>query len=270
MNTTKNTLAFGAILVALISSSGTTPSAQNQLNPVPTVLITGSNRGIGFEFARQYAEKGWKVLATARRPDRADDLKALSAEYANVVIERLDVTDHKGIQDLADKYKNEPIDVLINNAGVLGDRQLQTIESLEYATFSQVMAVNVYGALEVSQAFLNQVAASHQKKIVALTSSLGSLTLTSGRSGGFYFYRISKAGLNMAMRTLQADVHSRGISVAVISPGAVATQMLAETGFKIQAMSPEESVLGLIDVIESLGPDNAGSFLSFDGEAVPW
>lgn len=233
-----------------------------------TVLVTGSNRGIGFEFARQYAQKGWVVLATARRPEVADDLKVLAAEYPKVKIERLDVTDRTTIEALAEKYLNHPIDVLINNAGILGDPEAQTLQDLEYETFTQVMTVNVLGALAVSQAFLEQVGASDQKKIVTITSSMGSLALT--RSGKFYFYRISKAGVNMAMRTLQADVRDRGIIVAVLMPGAVATRMLAQTGYRGPALSPEESVTSLIKVISNLSPGQAGTFMQYDGKTLPW
>jgi NAD(P)-dependent dehydrogenase (short-subunit alcohol dehydrogenase family) len=261
-------ILLSMMLFTISPASGETPADTQQPDRAATVLITGSNRGIGFEFARQYAQKGWVVLATARRPGGADDLKALAAEYPNVKIERLDVTDPATIEALAEKYRDHPIDVLINNAGVLGDPAVQTLQDLEYETFTQVMAVNVFGALAVSQAFLEQVGASDQKKIVTITSSMGSMTLT--RSGNFYFYRISKAGVNMAMRTLQADVRDRGIIVAMLMPGAVATRMLAQTGYRGPALSPEESVSRLIKVIINLSPEQAGTFLQYDGKTLPW
>jgi NAD(P)-dependent dehydrogenase (short-subunit alcohol dehydrogenase family) len=261
-------ITLSILLLTILPESEGSPTGPQQPETFTTVLITGSNRGIGFEFARQYAQKGWTVIATARRPGSADDLKALAAQYPNVAIERLDVTDPMTIQALAEKYRNHSIDVLINNAGVLGDPDVQTLQDLDYEAFTQVMSVNVFGALAVSQAFVEQVAASDQKKIITITSTMGSLTLT--RGGDFYFYRISKAGVNMAMRTLQADVRDRGIIVTVLMPGAVATRMLAQTGYLGPALSPEESVTNLISVITNLGPEQAGSFLQYDGKTLPW
>lgn len=234
-----------------------------------TVLITGSNRGIGLEFARQYAESGWDVIATARDPDAAEELRALAADRPNVVIERLDVTDHAGIDALAERYRGRPIDVLINNAGVLGAPESQRLETLDYEEFEQVMAVNVFGPLRVSQAFLDHVAASDQKKIVVMTSISGSIEIA-GRGGGYYYYKISKAGVNMAMRSLGSETRDRGIKVGIIFPGAVNTRMLRQTGFRGKAMEPEEAVRSMIEVIANLTEETAGTFLRYDGQTLPW
>ena len=237
------------------------------------MLITGSNRGIGLAFARQYTEMGWTVIATARSPDAADELQTLAAEHPNVVVEQLDVTDHAAIEALARHYRDRPIDVLINNAGVLGAPEDQTLEGLDVDTFEQVMAVNVYGPLKVSQAFLEHVAASEQKKIVVISSSGGSLAGTARRGvGGFYFYMISKAGVNMAMLKLQADVRDRGIKVGIFSPGLVNTRMLRETGYRgrRRPIEPEVSVAGLIQRIEELTAENAATHFAYDGRTIPW
>jgi NAD(P)-dependent dehydrogenase (short-subunit alcohol dehydrogenase family) len=199
---------------------------------------------------------------------RRDDL--IATQYPAVEIERLDVTDQATINALTQKLRNRPIDLLINNAGVLGDPRAQTLQLMDYEKFTQVMAVNVYGALAVSRAFVDQVAASRQKKVVSISSVMGSIASTRGRWGGFYFYRISKAGLNMAMRTLQADVRDRGIIVAMLHPGAVDTRMLRQAGYRGSAMSPRESVAGLIKVIEGLSPESQGSFLRYNGQTIPW
>ncbi len=144
----------------------------------PTVLITGSNRGIGLEFARQYAVKGWNVIATTRNPDSADELNAIADAHSNLIVETLDVTDLSGIAALAEKYEGTGIDVLINNAGILGNVETQELGQFDYANFQQIMAVNTFGPLAVSQAFLDHVSASDQKKIVTLASGQGSSTLT--------------------------------------------------------------------------------------------
>jgi len=128
----------------------------------PTVLITGSNRGIGLEFAKQYAEKGWKVIATARTPEKAGDLKQLAKAYPKLVIEQLDVADESSIAALAKKYQGKPIDVLINNAGILGDTIVQKVGQFDFRELDKVMAVNLLGPLRVSQAFVDNVAASKQ------------------------------------------------------------------------------------------------------------
>ncbi len=235
----------------------------------PTVLITGSNRGIGLEFARQYERSGWEVIATARNPDAAEDLHALARDHPNVVIERLDVTDHAGIDALAERYRGRRIDVLINNAGVLGALESQRLETLDYEEFEQVMAVNVFGPLRVSQAFLDHVAASDQKKFVVITSVSGSIEIA-GRGGGFYFYKISKAGVNMAMRSLGSETRGRGIKVGIIHPGAVNTRMLRQTGFRGRATEPEEAVRSMIEVIANLTDETSGTFLRYDGETLPW
>ncbi len=130
----------------------------------PTVLITGSNRGIGLALARNYAISGWNVIATCRSPERADDLKKLIYDYPNISIERLDVTDLDEIESLAKKYEGIAIDVLINNAGILGDIEAQTFGSLDQLSFEKVMAVNAYGPLKVAEAFSDNVALSEQKK----------------------------------------------------------------------------------------------------------
>ena len=250
-------------------SGATNGTGYQEAAAPPTVLITGSNRGIGLEFARQYAQRGWRVIATARNPDAADELHALAADHPNVVIERLDVTDHAGIDSLAERYRGRAIDVLINNAGVLGTPESQRLENLDFEEFEQVMAVNVFGPLRVSQAFLDHVAASDQKKIVVMTSISGSIEIA-GRGGGYYYYKISKAGVNMAMRSLNSETRRRGIKVGIIFPGAVNTRMLRETGFRGNAMEPEEAVGSMIEVIESLTEETAGTFLRFDGQTLPW
>jgi NAD(P)-dependent dehydrogenase (short-subunit alcohol dehydrogenase family) len=237
----------------------------------PTVLITGSNRGIGLEFAKQYAERGWKVIATARNPDAAEDLHALAAIHPGVVIEYLDVTDHAGIDSLAERYRGQPIDVLINNAGVLGDPDRQRLNVLDFEIFQEVMAVNTFGPLRVSQAFLEHVAASDQRKIIVITSISGSVEVA-GNGGGFYFYKISKAGANMAMRTLNSESRNRGLNVRVglIHPGTVNTRMLGDARDRPGTMDPEESVAAMIRVIEDLTDENAGTFLRYDGRTLPW
>jgi NAD(P)-dependent dehydrogenase (short-subunit alcohol dehydrogenase family) len=255
----------GAALAADAPAAAPAPAAGGSAPPV--VLITGSNRGIGLELARQYAEKGWTVIATVRDPATATDLAALAAKHKNVTIDRFDVADPAQLQALAAKYKGKPIDVLLNNAGWLGEREKQSLDNLDYATFEEVLRVNTYAPLAVSRAFLDNVLASQQKKIVTITSGLSSQANTK-RGGGLYFYRISKAGVNMAMRTLQAETRARGVKVGILAPGMVETRLLRASGYPAAGISPEQSVTGVIRNIENLTQD--AEIVLYDGSIVPW
>ena len=234
-----------------------------------TVLITGANRGIGLEFARQYAADGWRVIATCRTPAAAGELNALAEAHDNLVVEQLDVTDHVRIAALAEQLQDQPIDLLLNNAAMLGELPDQTFGSLSYEAFQQVMAVNVFGPLRLAEALVESVAASEQKKIVALTSGLGSMTLTT-RMGRFYNYRSSKAALNMAMRALRADLRERDIVVGLVSPGMVQTRMLAASGYRGPALTTAESVSGMRAVIAAMSSADDGVIINHDGEVIPW
>jgi len=237
----------------------------------PTVLITGSNRGIGFALVRLYAERGWGVIATCRSPDTADDLQALRDEYPQVVIEQLDVTDFAGIDALAERYRNVPIDILINNAGILGDNDKQKFGTFDYSAFDEVMAVNTRGPIKIVEAFIENVAASDQKKIMNISSYVGSIEKT---FGGQNFYRASKAALNMSMRTIARELKyskiksRKGIIVGLIDPGVV------DTGFAknvpIPMISADESAAGVVAVIDGYTIKQTGSFVRYDGKSVPW
>ncbi len=248
-----------------------TEAAHAQSAPA-TVLITGSNRGIGLEFARQYAARGWRVIATCRQPGSADDLQALAAENPNVVIEQLDVMDHAMIDALASKYKDQPIDVLLNNAGITGGVTNQAFGELQYDVYERVFATNVVGPLKMSEAFMEQVAASGDKKIVAITSRSGSIATVGGREL-FYFYRPSKAALNMSMRLLSKEAAAQGVVVGLVNPDMVATDMLEGVDPATSSLpiyTPAESVGGMIQVIDNLNSENSGDFLNHTSEEIPW
>ena len=231
-----------------------------------TVFITGSNRGIGLELTRQFASRGWDVIATCRNPQNAAALKSFARDNFNIVIEELDVTDDKEIDDLAEKYRGTPIDLLINNAGINGGMQSQVFGRLDYDMFDRVMAVNVRGPLRITEAFTEHVASSDQKKMVTITSSEGSIA--SVRFPAFYFYRASKAAVNMIMATVAPDLAKRGIIIGLINPGVVDTDM--SRGAPIPLLSPEESVSGIIDIIEGYSLETSGKFMQWDGRELPW
>ena len=266
-NATVLVLSLLAITPCATASSG---SQANGFDPdQPTVLITGSNRGIGFALTRYYAGAGWNVIATARNPAKADELNALAAGDATVVVEQLDVTDLERIDELARIYSGIPIDVLINNAAVLGDLPGQAYGALDYEQFQWTMAVNIFGPMAMAEAFESNVAASEQKKILTLTSGLGSLTLMSKMQGMIY-YRISKAGVNMGMRAIRANLIQDGIIVALIAPGMVQTQLLADSGYTGKALTPGQSAAGMAEIIDGLTLDDIGKPTNVDGRTIPW
>lgn len=235
-----------------------------------TILITGSNRGIGLGLAESYAEKGWRVIATARNPGRAEELNALAAKHDNLTVDELDVTDDSEIVALAEKYNGTAIDVLLNNAGILGDIDKQNAQNIDYDEIKFIMDVNVYGPMKMAKAFLSHVGASEQKKILTMTSGLGSMTLTQ-RLGRFYGYRMSKAAVNMAMRAMHADLKGQGYVIGLIAPGQVQTELLFASGFRGPgSITVDESVAGLLNVIDSVNAETVGLPINYDGQAIPW
>lgn len=236
-----------------------------------TVLVTGSNRGLGYEFAKQYAEQGWTVIATARSPERAEALNELASRHGNVTVEKLDVLDFVQINALAEKYAGKPIDVLINNAGVLGDMKTQTLGMFDYGNFQQVMGVNVYGVLAVSEAFRENVAISDQKKIIGITSGAGVIS-RGGGGGPLHFYRASKVALNMALKGLSSDLRDRDVVVGIVAPGTADTDMRrAIVGARaVLDQDPADSVAGMIKVIASLSQANDAKPYNYDGRVMPW
>lgn len=241
-----------------------------------TVLITGSNSGIGFAFAEQYASMGWKVIATHRRDETPDTLKALAQKYDTVQVERMDVANIADIDSLAQKLKGTPIDVLINNAGVMVIGKLgvpevaaaQEFGTLDYDQFDTFMRTNIMGPIKVAEAFVDNVRASKNGKIVNISSHAGSITpdISWFREG--YWYKTSKVGLNMVMKNLAYDLKKDGIVVVMFHPGGVRTEKLKDIEFP-GLMEPSESVGAMVKVIEKLTMADSGQFIDYNGKPVP-
>jgi len=240
---------------------------------VPTVLITGSNRGLGLEFTRRYAAAGWDVIACARRPGAASELGNLARDSGGrVAVETMDVTDHANIDAVARRLAGRAIDVLLNCAGTMGRGSragagfpTSPFGETDYVDWDDIFRVNVTGPIKVTEAFVDHVARSAQKKCVALSSIVGSIA--SNTSGGLYAYRGSKAALNAVMRSLAIDLaRTHGIVVATIHPGWVRT----DTGGPHADIDVSESVAGVIDVIAALDAGKAGRFWRYDGAELPW
>ncbi len=267
MQTIARLLALASLVLVLQPGAAV---ARVQDPASPTILLTGSNRGIGLALATEYAKQGWNVIATCRTPGKATELKALAAANPKVVIEQLDVTDVREIRKLAAKYRGVPIDVLFNNAAWLGTPVAsQQLGNLDQQLFDEVMNTNVYGPLKLSEALVPNVEASTQKKIIGMASGLGSLTLM-GRMSRFYYYQMSKAAMNMGMRALRNDLSGRGIIVALLAPGMVETDMLEDSGYSGKALTPAESAAGLYKLVAELTPADKGVPVNVDGKPIPW
>ena len=266
MRTLKHTLLF--MTLVLLSGNSFAELVAGQ----PTVLITGGNRGIGLEFVKQYAEDGWNVIATARNPKKAKELKALAETHSNIVIEQLDVTDHTRIEWLADIYKDQPIDVLLNNAGLTPKyaSAFQRVKGVDFDTASKSFEVNAAGPLKMAQAFMPHVEASEQKKIIVISSKAGSFD-ASPKMPMMYSYRASKAALNMFMYALAFETPKKGITLVLLSPGQVNT-MDENSGIKQpNTIEPPESVGKMRAIIAGLTLEDNGRFINYaDGQDVGW
>lgn len=249
-----------------------------------TVLVTGSNRGIGLELVRQYAADDWHVIATSRSPADDADLQALASSHANVTIKPLDVTNMDQIAALAVELRGTPIDVLINNAGLLGGRQGQDWGNLDANIFRQVMAVNVFGPMKVSEAFADNVANSEQKKIIVISSTIGSISRMNNPTP-LPILATSKTAVNMAMRTVAMQLKDQDVIVAMMMPGIVKTRMMHQaSGMSLEEASQQtnfdfdrpglitaaESASRIIKVTASLDGSDTGIFLNNDGSPVAW
>jgi len=222
-----------------------------------TWVVTAANRGLGLEFARQLAGRGERVIATARDVDAATELATLGLE-----VHGLDVADPASVERFADAIDGVPIDVLINNAGV-GVRST-SFDQLDFAEMESFFAVNTVGTLRVTRALLPGLRAGSARKIANITSRMGSIGDNS--SGAAYSYRASKAALNMVTRSLAIDLRSDDIICAVLHPGWVQTDM----GGSGAPTTVQESISGMLAVIDGLTAADSGEFFAFTGERVPW
>ena len=217
------------------------------------VLITGANRGIGLELARYYVGNGWQVIGVCRQTSPELD------SVARKVVQGIDVTQETSIETLVSAMAGEQIDLLINNAGLLQDEQLG---SIDFDSIRGQMEINAYAPLRVTEALLPNMAAGG--KIALITSRMGSIA--DNDSGGRYGYRASKAALNAFGKSLSIDLKARGIAVALLHPGYVKTRMVNFGGF----ITPEEAAAGLAARIDGLTLENTGSFWHSNGDALPW
>jgi NAD(P)-dependent dehydrogenase (short-subunit alcohol dehydrogenase family) len=228
------------------------------------VLITGASRGLGLALVRRFAAARWKVHAACREPAEADRLHELEGRIDGLSTHRLDVTDAEEVAALARILGQEPIDLLINNAGVYGGSYRMPFGETDCSLWEDAIRTNTMGPMRMAETFVEHVARSRCKTIVNISTILASIALND--SGLSYAYRSSKAGLNMVTRSLAIDLKDRGITVAAIHPGWVRTDMGGPEG----KLSPDESAEKLYAVIMGLDPTRSGAFLNYDGKELPW
>jgi len=269
-------LLAGAIAAAASLSTGVAHAE--------TVLITGANSGIGLEFTRQYAAKGWTVIATHRRKDMPKTLAEVVAKHPKVRVETLDVTSVESAQALVSRLAGAPIDVLINNAGVYNDRRkcptgdescpgdwtTQGFGKMDFTLLDTIMDVNIKGPLIVTQALYENVKKSGLKKIVAISSSNGTLTGENPPRPGAIFYRMSKAALNRSMQIVASSVKPDGVTVIMFNPGPTLTERQSYLKDSPVMIKTDFTVGNMVRTIDKVTIADTGKFLRYDGEPEPW
>lgn len=228
-----------------------------------SILITGCNRGIGLALTQQYLQAGWQVHATARDLSSADALHALEQQHAHLALHSLDVSEPDHISELAHQLDGQAIDVFLNNAGVYGPGRVQ-FGDVDAETWMEVFQVNTIAPLLLAQALLPNLRAGQSKKMVFVSSKVGSISDNS--SGAGYYYRSSKTALNQVVKSLSVDLASEGFVVAALHPGWVLTDM----GGPNALIDVDTSATGLRRVIDNLSPSTSGHFINYDGSEIPW
>ncbi len=229
---------------------------------MPTLLITGANRGLGLTFTKTFLEAGWNVHAGCRNPEKAVELKTLSEQHPGLEVHKLDVTNGLQVSSLARELRDKKLDLLLNNAGIMGGRL--GFGELDYEEWLRVLETNCLAPVRMAEAFVEQIAAGERKQIVTISSIMGSVG--ANETGGSYVYRSSKAAVNAVMKSLSIDLACRDISVVVCHPGWVQTDM----GGDRAPVTIEDSIAGLYRVIEGLRLEDSGKFFNYDGTELPW
>lgn len=226
---------------------------------MPSVLITGANRGIGLEFVKSFAADGWRVHACSRNVEKSKEVRGLGGD---IVCHKLDVTNGLKVASLARELAEQPIDLLVNNAGIYGPRT--GFGETDYEEWLNVLQVNTLAPLRMVERFAGLLEQSEGKTVVNISSIMGSIGNNS--SGGSYIYRSSKAALNMITKTLSNDLAERGFTVVSFHPGWVQTAMGGESA----DIQPAKAVAGMRKAIAALSTADNGKFFNYDGTPLPW
>lgn len=234
------------------------------IHPMQTVFVTGASRGIGLEFVRQYGADGWRVFACCRTPGQASELaKIVDQSNGRVTVHPLNVDDALSVTNLNNELGGQPFDVLINNAGIMGQGSA-TRGNIDYTAWQNCLSTNVLGPTRVAETFADNIIASKQRKLITISSRMGSIAATSAPNS--IVYRSSKAAVNMVMKILANDLGPQGVIVTSFHPGWVRTDMGGSTA----PILPQDSARCIRQIIAKLGPSDNGAFLNYDGETIPW
>lgn len=225
-----------------------------------TVFITGANRGLGFEFVRQYASDNWRVLASCRNLVQAKELQRLALHFENVTLLQLDVNNQIQLNQLAEKYADTKIDLLINNAGVFPEDELGDISS---ERMKQAFLTNAVAPLKIAETFLTNISRSHLKTILSLSYKMNAFK--GNHFGNSYSYRASKAALNMIMRNLAVDLKNRSIKVFTVHPGKI-----KKDAAMTNVVDREQSVMNIRSLLTRLTERESGSFYDYVGNSLEW
>jgi NAD(P)-dependent dehydrogenase (short-subunit alcohol dehydrogenase family) len=236
-----------------------------QEGKMPTVLVTGSNRGIGLEWVRQDAAEGWRVHATCRQPSEAKELQELADNEKRISIHRMDVTKPDEINALAVELMKEPIDLVVNNAGVYLEKFMEVgLRKIRYEDWEYSFRVNTLGAVRVTEAFQEHIARSEKQLVAVISTHMASIADIV--APGAYYYRSTKAALNAVMEGLTHELRPKGIGVLILHPGWVRTRM----GGEGTSLMPPESVRGMRALVEKFTLEQSGRFYRYDGVVMPW
>ena len=228
-----------------------------------SILITGTNRGIGLEFVKHYLKNNEKVIATCRNRNSAKDLLELENTTSNLSLLELDVSKPNSIDEFTSKIANQPIDTFINNAGVFGPRNIE-FGNFNAKEWLDVFNINTIAPLLITQKILKNLRLGKNKKLVFISSKVGSIEDNTG--GGMYIYRTSKTALNQVIKSLSIDLKEENFIAVALHPGWVQTDM----GGPNALIDTKTSVKGMAEVIDNLAPKNSGRFYNYDGSPIPW
>jgi len=230
---------------------------------MPTILITGCNRGIGLELTKHFSKANYKIHACCRTPETSGELQSLASSNSNITIHKLDVSNHNEIEQLAKTLKGEAIDILLNNAGIYG-KTPASFGNIDYKNWEEVFKINTIAPMKMAESFIDNIVASDLKIIANISSKVGSIADNS--SGGSYTYRSSKTALNMVTKSLSVDLADKGITAIALHPGWVKTDM----GGPNALIDTKKSVSGLAAIILSTDLSKSGKFFNYDGSEISW
>ena len=236
---------------------------------MPSMLVTGASRGLGLEMVRQSGADDWRIYACCRTPETATALADLAAQSSGAIsVHTLDVGKPAQIEALANELRGTPIDLLVNNAGLLGhaigEQAPGAFGTIDYENWMEVHSINTMAPLRVAEAFVDHVAASEMKLMFFMSTHMGSITDLA--DGSFYPYRSSKAALNLLVKALSIDLAPRGVRTLAVHPGWVSTDM----GSPAAPVTPPESIAGIRRVVAGYGDGQTGRFYQYDGRELPW